>query len=243
MTILCIDAGNTRIKWGMHDGQSWIASGAVAKGDVLRLLDAWKPFAVPTRIVVSNVAGEIVRSQLTVLLSRWPVAVEWVIARRSQCGVTSGYENPEQLGCDRWAAMIGARHLYGGAALVVMAGSAMTVDALAADGRFLGGLIVPGLNLMAESLSLKTAGVRVDHGALRDFPTNTRDAVWSGAVRASVGAVEQQRAALVAVGEADPVVLLSGGAATEIAPVLSGRCERVENLVLEGLVCIALGNA
>lgn len=238
--ILAIDAGNTRIKWGMHDGTRWTAGGAVANSDVVRLHDAWKVMPAPLKVVVSNVAGELIRSEVTVLLARWRVAPQWVVATANQCGVVSHYENPAQLGCDRWAALIGARHLHSGPAVVVMGGTAMTVDALTGDGRFLGGLILPGLSLMAESLSLKTAGIRVEHGKAQTFPTNTRDAVWSGALLASAGAIDRMRQALEGAGEANPTVLLSGGAAEELEPLVQGPCRRVDNLVLEGLARIAL---
>lgn len=238
--ILAIDAGNTRIKWGMHDGAQWTAGGTVVKGEITRLQDAWKVLPVPAKIIISNVAGELVRSELTVLLGRWRVAPHWVKSAANQCGVVSQYEKPAQLGCDRWAALIGARHLHAGPAVVVMVGTAMTVDALTADGRFLGGLIVPGLNLMLEALAAKTVGIRAASGSAQIFPTNTGDAVWSGALSASAGAIEHMRQALEAAGEAGPTVLLSGGAADEIEPFVQSPCKRVDNLVLEGLARIAL---
>jgi len=238
--ILAIDAGNTRIKWGMHDGAQWMAGGTAVKGEITRLQDAWKVLPTPAKIIIANVAGQLVRSELSVLLGRWRIAPHWLESAASQCGVVSHYEKPAQLGCDRWAALIGARHLHEGAAVVVMVGTAMTVDALTTDGRFLGGLIVPGLNLMLEALAAKTSGIRVASGKVQSFPTNTADAVWSGALSASSGVIERMREALEAAGEMAPTVLLSGGAADEIEPFVRGPCERVENLVLEGLARIAM---
>jgi type III pantothenate kinase len=237
--ILAIDAGNTRLKWGTHNGTQWTAGGAVMKDQVVRLQDAWKLQPAPAKIVIANVAGELIRSQLTVLLARWRVPPHWVTSAKSQCGVVSHYEDPKLLGCDRWAALIGAHHLHSGAALVVMAGTAMTVDALTGDGRFVGGLIVPGLNLMVESLTSKTAGIRVERGKVQTFPSNTGDAVWSGALNASAGAIERMLQALEAAGEPGATVLLSGGAAGEIEALIHGPVRRVDNLVLEGLVRIA----
>jgi type III pantothenate kinase len=238
--VLAIDAGNTRIKWGMHDGAQWTAGGTAVKGEITRLQDAWKVLPTPAKIIISNVAGELVRSELTVLLARWRIPPRWMKSAANECGVVNQYEKPAQLGCDRWAALIGAHHLQAGPAVVVMVGTAMTVDALTADGRFLGGLIVPGLNLMLEALATKTAGVRVASGKAKTFPTNTADAAWSGALSASTGAIERIRQALEAAGEAGPTVLLSGGAADEIESFVQAPCRRVDNLVLEGLARIAL---
>ena len=116
--------------------------------------------------------------------------------RAQQAGVTNGYDHPTRLGADRWVAMIGARWrvLSRGAprpALVVMVGTAVTVDALDADGRFLGGLILPGFGLMLRALEMGTAGLKVPTGEVVEFPTNTSDALMSGGAYAIAGAVER----------------------------------------------------
>lgn len=241
VSVLAIDAGNTRIKWGLSEGRRWVATGAVVRQDVVRLSDAWKALPVPNKIVASNVAGEIIRAELGVLTARWHLTPQWVTATPAQCGVVNGYRQPGQLGCDRWAALIGAHELHHDAAVVVMAGTAITIDALTADGRFLGGLILPGLDMMIDALTTRTAGIRVEPGEFQVFPTTTRDAVWSAAIQASVGAIERMRAALQAAGEANPAIMLSGGAAAVIEAHLQGEVVRAENLVLEGLLCIATG--
>lgn len=239
MTVLAIDAGNTRIKWGFHNGHGWAATGAVGRQDVVRLSDAWKSLPQPTKIVAANVAGELIRNELGVLTARWRLAPQWVVSQAVQCGVINGYQQATQLGGDRWAALIGARHVHPGAAVVVMAGTAITVDALTADGKFLGGLILPGLDMTVEALTSKTAGIRVERGEFQVFPTNTRDAVWSAAIQATVGAIGRMHAALLASGEASPVVILSGGGADLIESHFQPAIVRVDNLVLEGLLCIA----
>ena len=238
MSILAVDSGNTRIKWGLHDAGGWIATGAVSRQETVRLNDTWKSLPPPSKIVIANVAGALIRSEIQVLTSRWRVMTEWVVARPQQCGVANGYEQPAQLGCDRWAALIGARQLNRGAAIVIMAGTAITIDALTADGEFLGGLILPGFDMMVDALSSKTAGIRVERGEFQVFPTSTRNAVWSAAIQATIGAVGRMYAALVERSEAAPVVLLSGGAAEVVQPWLEGTVARVDNLVLEGLACI-----
>ena len=120
----------------------------------------------------------------------------WVVSSAHACGVTNGYEHPTRLGVDRWVALIGARHrvLAHGAprpALVVMVGTAVTVDALDATGRFLGGLILPGFGLMLRALEMGTAGLKAPTGDAVDFPTNTSDALMSGGADAIAGAVER----------------------------------------------------
>ena len=239
MNVLAIDAGNTRIKWGMHDGTGWAATGAVGRHEVVRLSDAWKSLPAPGKILAANVAGELIRNELGVLTARWRLTPQWIASKAAQCGVTNGYRQPAQLGCDRWAALIGARHWHPGAAIVVMVGTAITVDALTAGGKFLGGLILPGFDMMVDALSTRTAGIRVERGEFEVFPTSTHNAVWSAAIQAAAGATERMRAALAASGEASPLIMLSGGAAELIESHLQGEIVRVDNLVLEGLLRIA----
>jgi type III pantothenate kinase len=75
-----------------------------------------------------------------------------------------------------------------------MVGTAVTVDALDAEGHFLGGLILPGFGLMLRALEQGTAGLRVPTGEVVDFPTNTSDALMSGGAYAIAGAIERSTA-------------------------------------------------
>jgi type III pantothenate kinase len=150
--------------------------------------------------------------------------------------VRNAYERPEQLGADRWAALIGARSLHPGSTLVVMAGTATTVDLLDGQGLFRGGLILPGLDLMRRSLARNTAQLDLLPGEFRDTPTNTADAIFSGCLSAQAGAVERMFQHIAA--EPDALCLLSGGAALHLLPLLRIPVRPVENLVLEGLARI-----
>ena len=237
MKVLAIDAGNTRVKWGVHDGQAWTHKGARATADAHLLRDALAPAGAVERIVISNVAGESVASALLAALRTEP-APYWVVSRADQCGVRSGYAEPSQLGADRWAALIGARHLYAGPCVVVNAGTTMTVDALSAESIFLGGFIVAGFDLMRSALDSNTAKLKLREGAFSFFPDNTGDAIASGALNALAGAVDRMCRYLVETGEDEPIVVLSGGNAAILEPRLNGRAQVVDNLVLEGLARI-----
>ncbi|MHB1621520.1 MAG: type III pantothenate kinase [Sulfuricella sp.] len=238
--ILAVDAGNTRIKWGLHDGNSWVSQGWIATADGAGLCDAWTGLAAPERIVAANVAGSQVAIQIEEACKGWPARVEWVVAVESQCGVRNGYEIPSQLGSDRWAALIAARAIAPEGCVVVNAGTAMTVDALTAEGVFLGGMIVPGLTTMLLALAESTAAIGEGSGHYRDLPKNTPDAVYSGALSAMVGAVWHMNALLAGEIKRAPACLLSGGDAQWLLPLLSGKTRMVDNLVLDGLLRIAL---
>lgn len=228
--ILCLDAGNTRLKWGLRAADGWRGQGAVARAAIADLA-ADLP-ARPARIVACNVAGPAAAAAIETLAARLGAPLAWFRSAAAAGGVVNGYDDPARLGADRWAALLGARALHAGPAVVVMAGTATTIDALAADGRFRGGLILPGLDLMGRALAQNTAGLPEARGAWREFPANTDDAIVSGALEATLGAIERMAHRLAG---AEFLVLLSGGAAAALAPHLTPPLRRVDNLVLEGL--------
>ena len=236
--VLAVDAGNTRIKWGVHDGTRWLTQQWIATASVAQLNHALAGVPAPRAIVVSNVAGTVLRRELQRALPAKP-APRWIASARAQCGVSSGYDEPAQLGCDRWAALIGARRLFRVAAVVVNAGTALTVDALTGDGVFAGGVIVPGADLMRKALADNTDALKMRAGAFRFFPGTTGDAIMSGAINASCGTIERMARFLVEAGQAAPLCVLSGGGAALIAPHLNLEVQVVDNLVLEGLLTIA----
>ena len=204
--------------------------GAVDNSDVGVLHAVFAALPVPQKIIVSNVAGTALAQQLNALLPHVPHIVQ---AQAQQCGVRNAYVQVTQLGSDRWAALIAAWQMQGEACLVVNCGTATTVDALSAQGEFLGGLILPSVDLMQSSLVRNTAQLDASVGALQDFPCNTADAIYSGAVQATLGAIRQQAALL-----RTQKILLSGGAAGNIHAHLGVSCKLVDNLVLRGLAII-----
>lgn len=232
--ILAVDCGNSRLKWGLHDGSGWQGTGTVPLSGIERLKGAWKSVPPAARIVVANVAGPSVQKRLERVLSRRGRVI-WAKARRSECGVTNGYGRPTQLGADRWAALVAAWSMYRGACLVVVAGTATTVDTLKSDGTFAGGMILPGLELMKRSLAQSTADLPLAKGRFSAAPRSTADAIESGCLLAQVGAIERAFAAM----EPGAACVMAGGAAARIATRLGIPVRLVDNLVLEGLVRIA----
>ena len=238
--VLAIDAGNTRIKWGVHDGSGWRATGSIGTAQSAGLVDALRAHFPVAAAIASNVAGPEAQAGIDEACRGSGAALVVIRAEREQLGVSNAYRDPRQLGADRWAALIAAHHGEPpGHKLVVNAGTALTVDALTADGKFLGGLIVPGPALMRRSLDRGTAGLRLTEGALEDLPASTPDAITSGAIQACIGAIERLARAMAARGTPPGRIILSGGAAAEIAASLSLPMTLRENLVLDGLVLIA----
>lgn len=238
---LLIDAGNTRIKWAIHDGTGYVMRGALETAQAAELGAQWPADWKFTQAVASNVAGPAVTEAMAKACESRGVALTVIRSQAEQLGVANGYRDPGQLGSDRWAALIAAHRVGPGHKLVVNAGTALTIDALTAQGRFLGGLIVPGPALMRRSLDRGTAGLRLTEGAFHDFPGTTPDAITSGAIQACAGAIERMRDAMAGQDCAPSQIVLSGGAAREIAAHLPIAATIRENLVLDGLALIARG--
>ena len=142
--ILAIDCGNTRLKWGVHDGAHWLAQGLLDYAELSALAGLLAAQPRASRAVAANVAGPQVGEAVQATVAALGLPLLWAKSQSAQHGVCNLYDNPEQLGADRWAALVGARALHPGACLVVCAGTATTVDVLDAEGNFQGGLILPG---------------------------------------------------------------------------------------------------
>jgi type III pantothenate kinase len=171
----------------------------------------------------------------------WDVQPSWVVPAEREAGLVNGYDHPSRLGADRWVALIGARARLLAAgpprpALVVMIGTAATVDALDAEGRFLGGLILPGFGLMLRALEMGTAGLKVPTGEVVDFPKNTSDALMSGGANAIAGAIERQHRKLLKLTGQPPALFMTGGAAVKLAPITDLAFETVDSLIFDGLL-------
>ncbi len=240
--ILAIDAGNSRVKWGWHDGSQWASLATVSLIEFAASNHDINPFAAthenPACIVISNVAGDGAHQLLVNWTSIFEADPLWVKGERERCGVRSLYQRPEQLGPDRWASLIAARALQPGrASLVVNAGTATTVDALSAGGEFLGGLILPGVDLMRFVLHEHTGKLPLQEGSFVKTPHNTVDAIETGCRHAQAGAVERMHRVM----GGDCACLVSGGGGKALIERLEIPCQYVENLVLEGLARIGLG--
>ncbi|WP_077003507.1 type III pantothenate kinase [Variovorax sp. KK3] len=250
MAFLAIDIGNTRLKWSLYDaarpGATLLSHGAEFLDHIERLADGpWADLAAPSSMLGCVVAGDAVRRRAEEQVTeRFDCSPRWVVSSAAEAGIVNGYDHPTRLGADRWVAMIGARHrmLAQGPArpmVVVMIGTAVTVEAVDVHGKFLGGLILPGHGIMLRALESGTAGLHVPTGDVREFPTNTSDALTSGGTYAIAGAVERMVQHVRAHCGAEPACYMTGGAGWKMAPSMNGNFELVDSLIMDGLLVIA----
>lgn len=252
--LLLIDAGNTRIKWALIDsvqtsnlGQ-WTQFGLVSHQELMNSEPPWSKFNVK-RVIISNVAGNVLRDQLARSIQLSESAIEWFVSQAKVAGVNNLYRDPAQLGSDRFASVIAAHTLFPNQPLIIATcGTALTIDAVTAEGDFIGGMIVPGLKLMAQSLAQNTAqlpSTSENTTITAHFANHTKDAIISGCLAAQAGAIEH---AVHELGNtistiASPLCILSGGAAKYVIPNLNLSnnltYHYVDNLVLIGLQVIS----
>jgi type III pantothenate kinase len=250
VSVLLIDIGNTRIKWARFDGErvgrqrAAVHSGWGAEDYARRVIGSGRRL---DRILVASVAG--VRADRNLVLAarraRAP-APEFVVSQRRAAGVTSGYLEPWRWGVDRFVAAIGAYHLAKGRAVcVVGVGTAMTIDLVDAEGRHRGGAIIPAPKLMVDTLLKNTDGIRRRAqggagGGNSLFGRSTRAALVQGSRYAAAALIDR------AVGEAralvrarSPLVVLTGGGAPSVQPLVRSACVSVPDLVLRGLAAFS----
>lgn len=244
---LMVDMGNSSIKWATFEQGRLTPQQRISYPNnklEKMLTQAWLKLDVPSQGVwVSNVAGP----DKAQILSQW-VKTHWGLTptfaktSRYECGVTNGYENPEQLGIDRWLALIGAHHLEKGMLCVVDCGTAVTLDVLSAKGHHLGGLIMPGVTTMYNALKTDTYALAPLNNTLHldekpFLAHDTQTGIALGTLYAVIGLLEYvintfQR-------QGNPLkLILTGGSTLALESFLHRPYRPIPDLVLQGLVTV-----
>lgn len=241
--ILVIDIGNTRFKWGMISGETFVYGGAFChEGQDLSNLLAAAGLQLPgiQHIFVANVAGAEIEASLT----RWVsdnsrAKLSFVRSEAHAMGLTNAYAEPASLGVDRWLAMLSAWSGHKKAICVIDCGTFVTVDAVNNRGHHLGGLIVPGLKLMQSSLTHYKKGEIIEKAAVNEYPAllanDTYHAVKGGSVYALVAFIESIVSDLAEALGPNVRWLLTGGDAQTLLPLLKSHYQWEPHLVLQGL--------
>lgn len=244
---LLVDAGNTRLKWRLTDGERLLEGGGLAMGAELasefRSVLAAEPAI--RRVIASNVAGANAAHLIQVTVRETlGLEVEFVRPAAQFHGLRNGYAVPENLGTDRWVAMIGARQVAQGPICIVDCGTAVTLDWISAAGLHAGGMIIPGRRLMRDCLVAGTQQIQAcihgNEAPPSDAPGDaTAACISAGTVACVAGMVEHTVRKLRAGGEVN--CLVSGGDGPAFAAFFDVPHRLVPDLAFHGLLAYARG--
>lgn len=236
---LLLDLGNTRLKWAVRDGAAWHSRGAVGwDSDIAAALsEAWRELpALDDAVGASVVDAAREAAVADAVRAAGSLVPFWLRTPAVACGVRNAYDEPQRLGVDRFLAMVAAYDAGHAPCILAGVGTALTLDALAADGRHLGGLIAPGPQLMQQSLVGATARVRPERpGEVLDAAANTADAVASGCWQAAAALIERFARRMSHSLGGNPSLHLGGGDAAALLPLLECPAALAEDGVLHGL--------
>nr|VFK47722.1 MAG: type III pantothenate kinase [Candidatus Kentron sp. TC]VFK61073.1 MAG: type III pantothenate kinase [Candidatus Kentron sp. TC] len=249
--VLVLDIGNTRIKWAhvAGDGPVEHADAVYTVGQLPKILNKrWRAMKSPCRMLVSNVGKAGIADALSQWTKEnWSLQPEYVTVENEAWGITCAYRDAATFGADRWIALIAAHRKFKGPICVVDCGTAITVDALADDGKHLGGLIIPGIGLMRRTLSRSTGRI----GAMPEIDTmsaaaqntwlgrSTEEGVMAGTMWATVAFIDRVVVDLEAEFRKRMTCVLVGGDAQTIRPLLACKAICEPDLVLQGLAIIS----
>lgn len=236
---LLVDAGNSRLKWAWWDGVALdgVAATANAEMDFSAL---WKNGQSVDAAWIASVAAAAANASLaTAVRERFGFEPVFVATRAQACGVHVAYARSTDLGVDRFLGLIAA-HARSRAAVIASCGTALTLDALAADGTHLGGLIAAGPRLAQDALRGGTARLAaVPAGGIVEIADNSADAIESGTWLSAVALVERFLAQAERVLHGSPELILTGGGALRLSALIQAPHRIDAELVLRGLATLA----
>ncbi len=225
--VLDLDCGNSRTKWRCERDQGSVSPGCIPRLDLP---------VERVRVSSVSVSRENLRSEIC---RTYGVEPEFAESLKTLAGVTNSYSNPEELGVDRWLAMVAAWNRVRASVMVVDAGTAITIDILDNTGHHLGGYIVPGLESMRKSLAIDTASVQIG-SCSETIPNgslgiNTVQAVRNGLLSMVVAWIDQTRSLAEEICGSVPTTFVVGGDKKSLMGLIDYDCRTEDELVLDGL--------
>ncbi len=225
-----MDAGNSFIKCMVNDSLKQIPS-----SEFVRFPELLPSHDQIDRLYISSVLDSGFHLFVSTYCQDKSIGVSWVETPQQGLGIQVGYQDSRQFGVDRFLAMAAAYNACKQHCVVIDAGSAVTMDAIDAQGVHLGGVIIPGQKMMREALGTAPGISSVTGSGAGVFGRSTADCVVAGCLNAVQGGVsqvlEQMRARL---GDS-VVVFVTGGGASLVMDSMGNEARLCQNLVLDGL--------
>lgn len=235
--ILLVDIGNTRTKYinvkGIDNSQSSVIENKT-------LNDKWlnNHWLCYKKIIIASVNS----TSMTGIVETWALAnkikVTVIKSEAERFGITTGYHNPAQLGVDRWLALLGAGKLYPKQnVLIIDAGTATTIECLSATGQHHGGWIIPGIDVMFDSLLTKTVNIDANkqNQPKLSFGADSSECVNNGCWAATIATIQLAIERAKILFDTVDIIIFTGGNAKLLAQLSNSEAKLVNNLIFHGL--------
>lgn len=239
--LLAIDIGNTNIKFGVFNGKNIVKKFTIptARRQSADEIDSLTASNLPPRVsgvIVSSVVPELKNSIETFIKNRFEIS-PFFVSHDFDFGLKIKYNPSEAVGIDRLVAAFAAAEKYGKPCIVGDFGTATTIDAVNAKGEFLGGVIVAGMNLLADALFQRTAKLpKIEiKRAEKVIGNSTIEAIQSGIYFGYVGLTDGIIERVIGELGEKPKVIATGGFALLIMEESKYIEICDENLMLDGL--------
>lgn len=239
--LLAIDIGNSNIKFGIFDEENLIKKFSIptvrdqTAEEIMSLTEKYLPENISS-IVVSSVVPELKHS-IEDFSEKYLKISPFFVSHETNFGLEINYEQPENLGIDRVIAAFAAKEKFGAPCIVCNFGTATTVDAVNSNGEFAGGIIVAGMNLLADALFRKTSKLpKIEiKRAEKVLETSTVKAINAGIYFGYIGLTDGIIKRMISELNEKPKVIATGG----LASIIFEDSEFIEvydeNLMLDGL--------
>lgn len=249
MTILLVDAGNSRFKWatlqeGVRSPQQALSYGLLSpQAGTLQHLQTLLSEQTFERLVLVHVLGATFTASLEAFCTEVQLPVTVVQSQADVYGIQVAYPNAAHFGADRFVGLLAARRLFGEqAAIIIDCGTAVTMDGLQADGKHLGGVIFPGLQLLSDALIRRTQAAHMSATPFDEpkvFNDNTLQGMGSGCLFSLVGALEGICERMQAQMLQPAQILLCGGDTALLSQQLRFKHQACADALMEGLHYVA----
>lgn len=188
---MLVDVGNSRIKWSWQSKLNQQTLNHQGWQDALEKLHHHLQLEQPSTVFLVHVLGDDFNSRLRAVCVDLSIDLRLITTKHQSSLIRHGYEQPDQLGADRFVALHGAVSEFSAQACIVIdCGTAVTIDLVDTDGKHLGGVILPGVRLWLESLMKNTSALdQWGNYSRQVLATNTADGVSWGCINGLSAAI------------------------------------------------------
>ncbi|HID36308.1 MAG TPA: type III pantothenate kinase [Ghiorsea sp.] len=250
---LCIDVGNTQMVFGLYHGDELKAHWRLSSNHQLTSDElSWQLFGMFSQfehnpkdlhgILVASVVPHLDEVLSEACVQTCALTPAFIGDKDVKTGMAIDYKNPKEVGADRIVNALAAREMFGAPAIILDCGTATTFDVVSADGRYAGGLIIPGIEVALEALSKRAA--KLPEIAIapattligKDTVSSMQAGVYWSAVDGLNGIIKRL---LAEKGYENATIVATGGLSAKLLPDMPKVKHLEPHLTLKGILMLA----